>query len=39
MTFLAVLELVRRGRIVVAQSAAFDDIDLLPAAPEVAHAG
>ena len=39
-TFLAVLELVRRGRILVAQSAAFDDIDLLPAPPaEVAHAG
>ena len=39
-TFLAVLELVRRGRIVVAQSAAFDDIDLLPApANEAAHAG
>jgi segregation and condensation protein A len=32
-TFLAVLELVRRGRIVVRQSAAFDDIDLLPAPP------
>ena len=30
-TFLAVLELVRRGRIVVTQSSAFDDIDLLPA--------
>jgi segregation and condensation protein A len=38
-TFLAILELVRRGRIVVAQSAAFDDIDLLPAPPaEVARA-
>lgn len=38
-TFLAILELVRRGRIVVAQNAAFEDIDLLPAAPaEVAHA-
>ena len=38
-TFLAVLELVRRGRIVVAQDAAFDDITLLPAPPaEVAHA-
>ena len=37
-TFLAVLELVRRGRIVVAQSAAFDDIDLLPGTPaEAAH--
>ncbi len=33
-TFLAVLELVRRGRLAVAQSAAFDDIDLLP--PEAA---
>jgi segregation and condensation protein A len=32
-TFLAVLELVRRGRVRVAQSAAFDDIDLLPAPP------
>ena len=32
-TFLAVLELVRRGRIVVAQNDAFDDIELmLPAA-------
>jgi len=38
-TFLAVLELVRRGRIVVAQSAAFDDIDLLPPVLEIAHAG
>jgi segregation and condensation protein A len=39
-TFLAVLELVRRGRIVVTQSAAFDDIDLMPApAAEVANAG
>jgi len=39
-TFLAVLELVRRGRIVVRQSAAFDDIDLLPAPPvELADAG
>ena len=33
-TFLAVLELVRRGRLAVTQSAAFDDIDLLP--PEAA---
>jgi segregation and condensation protein A len=32
-TFLAVLELVRRGRINVAQNAAFDDIDLIPAPP------
>ena len=39
-TFLAVLELVRRGRIFVAQTEAFDDIELLPApAAEVAHAG
>jgi segregation and condensation protein A len=44
-TFLAVLELVRRERLVVAQSAAFDDIELLPfdAAPhspsELVHAG
>jgi segregation and condensation protein A len=39
-TFLAVLELVRRGRIVVSQSAAFDDIELTSPAPsEVAHAG
>jgi segregation and condensation protein A len=38
-TFLGVLELVRRGRIIVAQAAAFDDIDLLPGTPaEVAHA-
>jgi segregation and condensation protein A len=41
-TFLAVLELVRRGRLMVTQGAAFDDIELLPAAPapvaEVAHA-
>lgn len=39
-TFLAVLELVRRGRILVAQSTAFDDIILTPAPPvaEVAHA-
>jgi segregation and condensation protein A len=38
-TFLAVLELVRRGRILVAQEAAFDDIILLPAPPaDVAHA-
>lgn len=29
-TFLAVLELVRRGRISFAQSSAFDDIELLP---------
>jgi segregation and condensation protein A len=35
-TFLAVLELVRRGRLFVRQSAAFDDIDLLP--PPVALA-
>jgi segregation and condensation protein A len=34
-TFLAVLELVRRGRITVRQSAAFDDIELLPVAPAV----
>jgi segregation and condensation protein A len=32
-TFLAVLELVRRGRIEVRQAAAFDDIELVPAAP------
>jgi segregation and condensation protein A len=39
-TFLAVLELVRRGRVVVTQSSPFDDIELLPAPPaEVAHAG
>jgi segregation and condensation protein A len=39
-TFLAVLELVRRGRIFVAQTEAFDDIELLPApVPEVAHGG
>ncbi len=38
-TFLAVLELVRRGRLIVAQSEAFNDIDLLPAPPaEVANA-
>jgi segregation and condensation protein A len=38
-TFLAVLELGRRGRILVTQSAAFDDIELLPApTAEVAHA-
>jgi segregation and condensation protein A len=38
-TFLAVLELVRRGRIVVEQSATFDDITLLPAPPaDVANA-
>jgi segregation and condensation protein A len=42
-TFLAILELVRGGRIVVEQSGAFDDIDLLPApapapAVEVARA-
>jgi segregation and condensation protein A len=37
-TFLAILELVRRGRIIVAQSAAFDDIDVLPVTA-VAHAG
>jgi segregation and condensation protein A len=29
-TFLAVLELVRRGRLAVTQNAAFDDIELLP---------
>lgn len=33
-TFLAVLELVRRGRLAVAQSGAFEDIELLP--PEAA---
>ncbi len=39
-TFLAVLELVRRGRVFVAQTEAFDDIELLPVpAAEVAHAG
>ncbi len=32
-TFLAVLELVRRGRIRVAQSGPFDDIELVPAPP------
>ena len=32
-TFLAVLELVRRGRILVSQDAAFDDITLVPAPP------
>jgi segregation and condensation protein A len=32
-TFLAVLELVRRGRCIVQQAAAFDDIDVLPAPP------
>ena len=38
-TFLAVLELVRRGRLTVAQGAAFDDIELLPApVAEVARA-
>jgi segregation and condensation protein A len=38
-TFLAVLELVRRGRCIVQQAAAFDDIDVLPAPPaEVALA-
>lgn len=38
-TFLAVLELVRRGRIFVAQGAPFGDIELMPSAPaEVAHA-
>jgi segregation and condensation protein A len=36
-TFLAVLELVRRGRAIVTQSAAFDDIDVLPAPVEAAH--
>lgn len=34
-TFLAVLELVRRGRLAVAQSAAFADIELVPAPVEV----
>ncbi len=42
-TFLAVLELIRRGRIVVEQSAAFADITLAPAPPaaseEMALAG
>ncbi|MGA2396310.1 MAG: segregation/condensation protein A [Candidatus Lustribacter sp.] len=39
-TFLALLELVRRGRIHVTQSGPFGDIDLLPAPPaEVAHVG
>ena len=39
-TFLAVLELVRRGRLIVQQAVAFDDIELLPAAPvEVPRAG
>jgi segregation and condensation protein A len=39
-TFLAVLELVRRGRVLVAQSSPFDDIELLPAPPaEAAHGG
>ncbi|MBV9438438.1 MAG: segregation/condensation protein A, partial [Candidatus Eremiobacteraeota bacterium] len=33
-TFLAVLELVRRARIRVAQDEAFGDIELLPAPPE-----
>jgi segregation and condensation protein A len=38
-TFLAVLELVRRGQILVAQSETFDDITLLPAPPaDVANA-
>jgi segregation and condensation protein A len=37
-TFLAVLELVRRGRINVAQSGAFADIELIPAPPEAARA-
>jgi segregation and condensation protein A len=38
-TFLAVLELVRRGRVIVSQTAAFDDITLVPAPPaDVAHA-
>jgi segregation and condensation protein A len=39
-TFLAVLELVRRGRILVEQAAAFDDITLVPAPPAetAAHA-
>jgi segregation and condensation protein A len=38
-TFLALLELVRRGRCIVRQSAAFEDIDILPAPPaEVAVA-
>jgi chromatin segregation and condensation protein Rec8/ScpA/Scc1 (kleisin family) len=39
-TFLALLELVRRGRCIVRQSAAFGDIEILPAPPaEVALAG
>jgi chromatin segregation and condensation protein Rec8/ScpA/Scc1 (kleisin family) len=34
-----VLELVRRGRVLVSQTAAFDDITLVPAPPaDVAHA-
>jgi segregation and condensation protein A len=33
-TFLAILELVRRGRLRFAQSAAFDDIDVFPIAAE-----
>jgi segregation and condensation protein A len=38
-TFLAVLELVRRGRILVSQGDAFNDITLLPAPPaDVANA-
>jgi segregation and condensation protein A len=41
-TFLAVLELIRRGRIRFAQSGAFEDIDILPvqtpAHPETANA-
>ncbi|GAC1415801.1 MAG: segregation/condensation protein A [Candidatus Velthaea sp.] len=40
-TFLAVLELVRRGRLAFAQSNAFDDIELLPTHPTetlIAHA-
>lgn len=32
-TFLAVLELVRRGRVLVHQAEAFDDIELLPVSP------
>lgn len=35
-TFLAVLELVRRGRVFVRQSDAFADIDVVPAAPQEA---
>jgi chromatin segregation and condensation protein Rec8/ScpA/Scc1 (kleisin family) len=31
-TFLAILELVRRGRLTFSQAAAFDDIELCPVA-------